>query len=110
MRKLLKKILRWLGWMPAILMDILFHFSIDREKDKFSPIKNIMFVPYDEFYFFKFDLLLAKFLNLSLGKTAVLTTSESKFIRFYCWMLGIQSFAIRSPSKENLLKSKKIFS
>lgn len=51
---------RWSVWIPNIIIDLFLNFKRTRKLDKKLPVKNIFFVPCDEFYFFKFDLLEAK--------------------------------------------------
>ena len=109
MNSFFDKLWRWSVWTPNILIDLFLHYKRTRKLGAQQPVKNIFFVPYDEFYFFKFDLLLANFCNESLGKSVVLTTPTSKFIKLYCKFMGLECHRLGKRLIDDLLEAKKIF-
>lgn len=103
--------------IPAIIVDLIDFFlkiNLSRSRgfrsvcEKNSSIELLFFVPYDEFYFFKFDLAIARFKSINGAASAVLTTNESVFLKFYCWVAGVPVYVIPKSSEAAIREAKDV--
>ena len=105
----LNKVLRWSRWMPAILLDAIRHASLAPASRNAGAVKNLVFVLFDEFYFFKFDLLIAEFLGKTKGRTAVVLSSYNRFVGLYSRLVGIETIRLPEPDSEEVAVASAIF-
>lgn len=95
--------------MPSILLDVVKHASLKPASRNTGAIKNLVFVLFDEFYFFKFDLLIAEFLGRTKGRTAVVLSSYNRFVGLYCRLVGIETIRLPEPNSEEMAYARAIF-
>ena len=98
----IRKILRWLLWLPSIASDLLRHRAMFKSPDKTGEVENIIFVLFDEFYFFKFDFLIAEYLGRTKGRTVVITSHFNRFVGIYSKCMGIETIRLSRPNAKNI--------